>query len=95
MLDSRQTHSGMTGANSQGTLSKFARRAWVAILGQAPRSILRDKALTIKLLLMVSQKVRPTALQRFFKISTYHMYAFVLEKPLRLVGRNFCLAISS
>jgi len=23
------------------------------------------------------------------------MYAFVLEKPLRLVGRNFCLAISS
>ena len=22
------------------------------------------------------------------------MYAFVLEKPLRLVGRNFCLAIS-
>ncbi|MEA3545929.1 MAG: hypothetical protein U9R69_12035, partial [Thermodesulfobacteriota bacterium] len=36
MLDSRQTHSGMTGANSQGTLSKFARRAWVAILGQVP-----------------------------------------------------------
>jgi len=42
---------------------------------------------------MASQKVRPTALQRFFKISTYNMYAFTLEKPLRLVVRNFSLAI--
>jgi len=43
---------------------------------------------------MASQKVRPTVLQRFFETSTYSMYAFTLEKPLRLVGRNFCLAIS-
>jgi len=43
--------------------------------------------------LMASQKVRPTVLQRFFKTLTYSMYAFVLEKPLRLVERNFCLAI--
>jgi hypothetical protein len=43
---------------------------------------------------MASQKVRPTALQRFFRTSTYLMYAFTPEKPLRLVGRNFCLAIS-
>ena len=44
--------------------------------------------------LMASQKVRSPAMQRFFKTLTYNMYAFVLEKPLRLVGRNFCLAIS-
>ncbi|MCK4622871.1 MAG: hypothetical protein KAT62_11730 [Desulfuromonadales bacterium] len=29
----------------------------------------------------------------FFRTSTYHMYAFTPEKPLRLVGRNFCLAL--
>jgi len=43
--------------------------------------------------MMASKKVRPTVLQRFFKTLTYPMYAFVLEKPLRLVVRNFCLAI--
>ena len=41
---------------------------------------------------MASQKVRPTALQRFFKTSTYNMYAFVLEKSLRLVGQFFLLS---
>ncbi len=43
---------------------------------------------------MASQKVRPTALRCFFKTSTYHMYAFALEKTPSLVVRNFCLAIS-
>jgi|LGVF01.2.fsa_nt_gb demethoxyubiquinone hydroxylase (CLK1/Coq7/Cat5 family) len=43
---------------------------------------------------MASQKVRPTVLQRFFRTSTYDMYAFAPEKSLRLVARNFCLAIS-
>ena len=42
---------------------------------------------------MALQKVRPTALQRFFETSTYSMYVFTLEKPLRLGGRSFCLAI--
>jgi hypothetical protein len=42
---------------------------------------------------MASQKVRPTALRRFFRTSTYLMYAFAPEKPPCLVGRNFCLAI--
>jgi len=41
---------------------------------------------------MASQKVRPTALQHFFKTSTYHMYVFTPEKLLSLVGQNFCLA---
>jgi hypothetical protein len=36
-----------------------------------------------------SQKVRPPALQRLFKTSTYNMYAFTLEQPLRLEVRNF------
>jgi len=45
--------------------------------------------------LMASQKVRPTALWRFFRISTYWMYAFAPEKPPSLVGRNFCLAMAS
>jgi hypothetical protein len=43
---------------------------------------------------MASQKDRPTALQWFFWTSTYNLYAFTPEKPLSLVGRNFCLAIS-
>jgi len=43
--------------------------------------------------MMALQKVRPTALQHFFKTSTYNTHVFVLEKILRLVGRNFCLAI--
>jgi hypothetical protein len=43
---------------------------------------------------MASQEVRPTALQRFFRASTYNMYAFTPEKPLSLVGQNFYLAIS-
>jgi hypothetical protein len=42
---------------------------------------------------MASQKVRPAALRRFFRISTYLMYAFAPEKPPSLAGRNFCLAI--
>ena len=42
---------------------------------------------------MASQKVRPTALRRFFRTSTYLMQAFAPEKPPGLVGRNFCLAI--
>ena len=32
-------------------------------------------------------------LQLFFRISTYIMYVFTPEKQLRLVRRNFCLAI--
>ena len=44
-------------------------------------------------MMMASQKVRPPALQRLFKTLTYNMYAFTLEQPLRLGGRNFCLAI--
>jgi len=43
--------------------------------------------------MMALQNVRPTVLPPFFKTSTYFMYAFVLEKMRRLVGRNFCLAI--
>jgi len=43
---------------------------------------------------MASKKVRTPVLQRFFETSTYSMYVFALEKPLRLVVRNFCLAIS-
>jgi hypothetical protein len=43
--------------------------------------------------LMASQKVRPTELRRFFRISTYLMYAFAPEKTPSLVGRNFCFAI--
>jgi hypothetical protein len=42
---------------------------------------------------MASQKVRPPALQRLFKTSTYNMYVFTLEQPLRLGVRNFYLAI--
>jgi hypothetical protein len=42
---------------------------------------------------MASQKFRPAALQRFFRTSTYLMYAFTPEKPLRLAERNFSLAI--
>ncbi|MEA3362923.1 MAG: hypothetical protein U9Q61_06595 [Thermodesulfobacteriota bacterium] len=42
---------------------------------------------------MASQKVRPTVLQLFFRISTYIRYAFAPEKQLPLGGRNFCLAI--
>jgi hypothetical protein len=42
---------------------------------------------------MASQKVRPAALRRFFRTSTYLMYAFAPEKPPGLAGRNFCLAI--
>jgi len=38
-------------------------------------------------------KSPPHGVAAIFKISTYHMYAFILEKTLRLVGRNFCLAI--
>jgi demethoxyubiquinone hydroxylase (CLK1/Coq7/Cat5 family) len=44
---------------------------------------------------MASQKVRPTALRRFFRTSTYLLYAFAPEKPPSLVGRNFCLAMAS
>jgi hypothetical protein len=43
-------------------------------------------------MMMASQKVRPTALRRFFRTSTYLMHAFAPEKPPSLVGRNFCLA---
>jgi hypothetical protein len=43
---------------------------------------------------MAKQKVRPTALQWFFRTSTYNLYAFTPEKPLSLVERNFYLAIS-
>lgn len=42
---------------------------------------------------MASQKVRPTVLQLFFRISAYITYLFTPEKQLRLVGRIFCLAI--
>jgi len=42
---------------------------------------------------MASQKVRSPALQRLFKTSTYNLYAFTLEQPLRLGERSFCLAI--
>jgi hypothetical protein len=45
--------------------------------------------------LMASQKIRPAALRRFFRTSTYLMYAFAPEKPPGLAGRNFCLAILS
>jgi hypothetical protein len=44
---------------------------------------------------MVSQKVRPTALRRFFRTLTYEMYAFTPEKLSGLVGRNFCFALYS
>ncbi len=42
---------------------------------------------------MASQKVRPTVLQLFFRISTYNTDNFPPEKQLRLVGRFFHLAI--
>jgi len=42
---------------------------------------------------MASQKVRPAVLSQFFMTSTCSMQAFTHEKPLRLAGRNFCLAI--
>jgi hypothetical protein len=45
-------------------------------------------------MMMALQKIRPTALQRFFRTLTYCVYVFSPEKTLRLVGRNFCLAIS-
>jgi hypothetical protein len=45
-------------------------------------------------MMLASQKVRPTALQRFFRTLTYAMKVFTPEKSLRLVVRNFCLAIS-
>ena len=35
---------------------------------------------------MASQKVRHTALQRFFKTLTYNMYAFTLEKATTPCG---------
>ena len=54
------------------------------------KSIVRHQRIAIHQRLMASQKVRPPALQRLFKTSTYN---FTLEKTLRLVGRNFCLAI--
>ena len=44
---------------------------------------------------MALQKVRLTVLQRFLRISTYNVYVFTPENPLRLVRRNFCLAIIS
>jgi len=43
--------------------------------------------------MMASQKVRPAALRRFFRTSTYLMYAFAPEKSPSLAGRNFYLAI--
>jgi hypothetical protein len=64
------------------------------VLASGYREVVRvipDERLTM----MASQKVRPPALQRFFRTSTYYMYAFTPEKPLRLVGRSFCLAILS
>jgi hypothetical protein len=42
---------------------------------------------------MASQKVRPAALRRFFRISTLWIYDINPEKPPSLAGRNFCLAI--
>jgi hypothetical protein len=44
-------------------------------------------------LAMASQKFRPTALGRFFRISTYLMYAFAPEKPPTIV-RVFAKASS-
>jgi len=44
-------------------------------------------------MVMALQKVRLTVLQRFFRISTCNVYVFTPENPLRLVRRNFCLAI--
>ncbi|MCF6266492.1 MAG: hypothetical protein L3J57_08110, partial [Desulfuromusa sp.] len=41
---------------------------------------------------MASQKICTTALPQFFSTSTYDMFAFALEKLLRLVERIFCLA---
>jgi hypothetical protein len=40
----------------------------------------------VKQSLMALQKVHPTALWRFFRTSTYHMYAFAPEKTPSLVG---------
>lgn len=54
----------------------------------------REDEKIFALSLMASQKVRPTALRRFFRTLTYQMYAFTPEKPPGLVGRNYCLAIS-
>jgi F1F0 ATPase subunit 2 len=42
--------------------------------------------------MMALQKVRPTALRRFFRTSIDLMSAFAPEEPPGLVGRNFCLA---
>jgi hypothetical protein len=42
---------------------------------------------------MALQKVRKLALQRLFKTSTYNLYAFTIEHPLRLGVQNFYLAI--
>jgi len=44
-------------------------------------------------MMMTSQKVRPTALRRFFRTSTYPLHAFDPEKTPSLVGRNFCLVL--
>jgi hypothetical protein len=44
---------------------------------------------------MASQKIRPAALRRFFRTSTYLMYAFAPEKSPSLAGRSFCLAMAS
>ena len=41
---------------------------------------------------MASQKVHPPALQRFFKTSTYNMYAFTLEKNTTPCGTKFLLS---
>jgi hypothetical protein len=42
---------------------------------------------------MAAQKLRKLAEQRLFKTSTYNLYAFTLERPLRLGVQNFCLTI--
>jgi hypothetical protein len=42
--------------------------------------------------MMASQKVRPPALQRLFKTSTYNMYAFTLEQLLAPWGAKFLLS---
>jgi hypothetical protein len=39
-------------------------------------------------------KIPPHGVIVVFRTSTYNMYAFTPEKPLSLVGRSFCLAIS-
>jgi hypothetical protein len=42
--------------------------------------------------MMASQKVRPPALQRLFKTSSYNLYAFTLEQPLKPWGAKFLLS---